>query len=212
MEILEQLGLALGLASLAGVNLYLTVLLAGTLVHFNLLHLADKYADLAALGHPWVIGVAGGLFLVEFFADKVPWVDSLWDSVHTFIRPVGGTLLALQAVGEMPPHVQVVAGLLAGGAALTTHTAKAGTRLLVNHSPEPVSNVALSVGEDAAVVGGSFLVLLLPVVAFFATLVLLTVLWLILPHLWRALRGSLAFLTGQWRAVAGGTVSPPPLP
>lgn len=204
MEILEQLGLALGLASLAGVNLYLTVLLAGTLVHFNLLHLADKYADLAALGHPWVIGVAGGMFLVEFFADKVPWVDSLWDSVHTFIRPVGGTLLALQAVGEMPPHVQVVAGLLAGGAALTTHTAKAGTRLLVNHSPEPVSNVALSVGEDAAVVGGSFLVLLLPVVAFFATVVLLVVLWLILPRLWRLLRGSLGFVKARWRELSQG--------
>jgi len=81
----------------------------------------------------------------------------------------------------------------------------------VNHSPEPVSNVALSVAEDAAVVGGSFLVLLLPVVAF-ATVLLLVVLWLILPRLWRALRGSLAFLTGQWRALAGSTASPPPLP
>lgn len=211
MEILEQLGLALGLASLAGVNLYLTVLLAGTLVHFNLLHLGDKYADLAALGHPWVIGVAGALFMVEFFADKVPWVDSLWDSVHTFIRPVGGTLLALQAVGEMPPQVQVVAGLLAGGAALTTHTAKAGTRLLVNHSPEPVSNVALSVGEDVAVVGGSFLVLLLPVVAFFVTVILLVVLWLVLPRLWRALRRSFSFLKSQWRALVGPQVTPPPL-
>jgi len=89
MEILEQLGLALGLASLAGVNLYLTVLLSGVLVHFNLLHLADKYQDLAALGHPWVIAVAGALFLVEFFADKVPWVDSLWDSVaRSFGRSV----------------------------------------------------------------------------------------------------------------------------
>ena len=209
MEILEQLGLALGLASLAGVNLYLTVLLSGVLVHFNLLHLADKYQDLAALGHPWVIAVAGALFLVEFFADKVPWVDSLWDGVHTFIRPVGGTLLALQAVGEMPPHVQVIAGLLAGGAALTTHTAKAGTRLLVNHSPEPVSNVALSVGEDAAVVGGSFLVLLLPVVAFFATILVLVALWLILPRLWRALRASAGFFRSQWRALSGAAVPPP---
>jgi hypothetical protein len=201
MQILEQLGLALGLASLAGVNLYLTVLLSGVMVHFNLLHLGDKYADLAALGHPWVIAVAGALFLVEFFADKVPWVDSLWDSVHTFIRPVGGTLLALQAVGEMPPHVQVVAGLLAGGAALTTHTAKAGTRLLANHSPEPVSNVALSVGEDVAVVGGSLMVMLVPVVAFFFFVIVLTVLWLVLPRLWRTLRGSFSLVRGKWRAL-----------
>lgn len=101
MHILEQLGLALGLASLAGLNLYLTVFLSGVLMHFNLLHLADQHQELAVLGHAWVIGVAGTLYLVEFFADKVPWLDSLWDTVHTLIRPAGGTLLALQTLGDM---------------------------------------------------------------------------------------------------------------
>lgn len=201
MQILQHLGLALGLASLAGLNLYLTVFIAGVLMHFNLLHLADQYHDLAALGHPWVIGVSGALYLVEFFADKVPWLDSLWDSIHTIIRPAGGTLVALQALGDMPPHVQVIAGLLAGGAALTTHTAKAGTRLLANHSPEPVSNVALSLGEDAAVVGGSALAFLTPVVALVVFTLVLVGLWLLLPRLFRLLRGSLRALSSKWRSL-----------
>src|SRR3569623_714836 len=102
MDILQELGVALGLASLAGINLYLTVLLAGLAIRFNLLHLATQYHSLEVLGHPAVIAVAGILYLMEFCADKVPWVDTLWDSVHTVIRPVGGTLLALQALGEMP--------------------------------------------------------------------------------------------------------------
>lgn len=190
MQILQHLGLALGLATLSGLNLYLTVFLAGILMHFNLLHLADQYQDLAALGHTWVITIAGGLYVVEFFADKVPWVDSLWDSVHTIVRPAGGTLLALQALGDMPPHMQVIAGLLAGGAALTTHTAKAGTRLLANHSPEPVSNVALSLSEDAAVVGGSALTFLMPVAALIVFAVVLAALWLFLPKLFRVLKTS----------------------
>ena len=208
MSILEQLGLALGLASLAGINLYLTVFLAGTLVHFNLLHLADKYQELAALGHPWVIGVAGALYLIEFFADKVPWLDSLWDGVHTFIRPVGGTLLALQALGDTAPHVQAIAGLLAGGAALTTHSAKAGTRLLANQSPEPASNVALSVTEDVAVVGGSFLALLHPVIALVVFAVLLVVLWVLLPKLYRLLCGTWQLL----RSKVGSLMSSNPEP
>jgi hypothetical protein len=209
MHILEQLGLALGLASLAGLNLYLTVFLSGVLMHFNLLHLADQHHELAVLGHPWVIGVAGALYLVEFFADKVPWLDSLWDTVHTLIRPAGGTLLALQTLGDMSPEIQVIAGLLAGGAALTTHATKAGTRLLANHSPEPVSNIALSVGEDAAVVGGSALAFLAPITAFFFFAALLVVLWLVLPRVWRAVRGSARFL---FRKMKAGAEANPSLP
>lgn len=209
MDILEQLGLALGLASLAGLNLYLTVFLAGVLMHFNLLHLADQHQELAALGHPWVIGVAGVLYLVEFFADKVPWVDSLWDTVHTLIRPAGGTLLALQALGDLAPEIQVIAGLLAGGAALTTHATKAGTRLLANHSPEPVSNIALSVGEDAAVVGGSALAFLAPVAALVVFAAALVVLWLVLPRVWRVLRGSARHI---FRRVKNGVEVNPSLP
>lgn len=203
MHILEHLGLALGLASLAGVNLYLTVLLTGLAVHFNLLQLADQYHDLATLGHPWVIGIAGVLYTVEFFADKVPWLDSLWDAIHTFIRPAGGVLLSFQALGDMPPHVQVIAALLAGGASLTTHTAKAGTRLAINHSPEPASNIVMSVAEDVAVGGGAVLIFSHPVVALLVFSLILAVLWILLPKLYRLLRRSFELIRCKWRSLRG---------
>ncbi len=191
MEILEQLGLALGLASLAGVNLYLTVLIAGLAIRFDWLHLAATHQSLEVLGHPWVLAVAGVFFVMEFIADKVPWVDSLWDSVHTVIRPVGGTLLALQVLGEMPPFAEVAAALVAGGAALTTHSAKAGSRLLINHSPEPFTNASMSLAENVGVTGGMALVLLSPVVAFAVFALILILLWLVLPGLARIIRSTL---------------------
>lgn len=191
MEIIEQLGVALGLASLAGVNLYLTVLITGLAIRYDWLQLSATYQHLDALSHPWVLAVAGVFFVMEFFADKVPWVDSLWDSVHTVIRPVGGTLLALQALGNLPPYAEVVAGLLAGSAALTTHSAKAGTRLLINHSPEPFTNTSMSLAEDVGVVGGMALVLMHPVAAFVVFACLLLGLWMIFPGLVRAIRSTL---------------------
>ncbi|CAN5754551.1 hypothetical protein BH11VER1_BH11VER1_41740 [soil metagenome] len=214
MQILEQLGLALGLATLAGVNLYLTVLLTGLAIRFDLLHLAEKYQSLEALGHPVVLVVAGVLFCLEFFADKVPWVDTLWDSVHTFIRPVGGVMLGLQALGDVPPYMQVVSALVAGGAALTTHSAKAGTRLLINHSPEPVSNIAMSVGEDVAVVGGVALTLLNPVVALIVFTLLLIAIWLIFPRLWRSGRATLWLIWHKLKmpGKSSGESKPAPLP
>lgn len=199
MQILEQLGLGLGLASLAGLNLYLTVFLTGMLVRFDVLHLAAKYQTLEVLGHDWVLIAAGVLYAVEFFADKVPWLDSLWDSVHTFIRPVGGTILAMQALGEMPAHMEVVGALLAGGAALTTHSAKAGTRLLANHSPEPASNIVLSIAEDILVVAGTLVMVLKPVIALCLFTAVLIVLWLLLPRLWRVLRRSFEIIRDKWR-------------
>lgn len=199
MQILEQLGLGLGLASLAGLNLYLTVFLTGMLVRFDVLHLAAKYQTLEVLGHDWVLIAAGVLYVVEFFADKVPWLDSLWDSVHTFIRPVGGTILAMQALGEMPAHMEVVGALLAGGAALTTHSAKAGTRLLANHSPEPASNIALSITEDILVAAGTLIMVLKPVIALCLFTAVLIVLWLLLPRLWRVLRRSFEIIRDKWR-------------
>ncbi len=117
-------------------------------------------------------------------------MDSLWDTVHTVIRPVGGTLLALQALGDMPAWMKVVAALLAGGASLTTHGAKAGTRLLINHSPEPVSNIAMSLAEDTAVVGGVVLTLMKPVLALMVFSAVLVLLWMIYPRLWRLIRST----------------------
>jgi len=180
MEILSTLGVALGFATLSGVNLYLTTFLAGLAIRFNWLDLANQYESLAVLAHPWIIGVAGILFIVEFFADKIQWVDSSWDAVHTFIRPIGGAMLALAALGELDPSMTVVAGLLSGGTSLITHATKAGSRLLINMSPEPVSNIVASVGEDGLVLGGLGLMAFAPGIAFFiflATVIL--ALWLL---------------------------------
>lgn len=179
METLSLLGVALGFATLSGINLYLTTFLAGLAVRFNWVNLADKYESLAILANPWIIGIAGVLFLVEFFADKIPWLDSSWDAVHTFIRPVGGTLLALAALGEMDPAVSVVAALLSGSTTLITHATKAGSRLLINMSPEPVSNAVASLGEDGLVLGGLGLMAFAPVLSFFVFLVVVIIaIWL----------------------------------
>lgn len=199
MDLLEQLGVALGLASLAGVNLYLTVLLTGVLVRFDWMHLAEKYHHLEVFGHPVVLAVAGVFFVMEFFADKIPWVDSLWDSVHTIIRPVGGTLVALQSLGEMEPWMQVTAGLVAGTAALTTHSAKAGTRLMINHSPEPFSNVAMSLSENIAVVAGSMFVLVKPLIALGVFAALIVLIWMVFPMLFRIIRTSLWLIWNKLR-------------
>lgn len=158
MDTLQSLAIALGLASLAGLNLYLTVFVTGLSIQQQWINVAQTHPDLAVLGHPAIIAVAGVLYFLEFFADKVPWVDSLWDTVHTAIRPVGGAFIAIRVLGQPDPVFDVIAALLGGGVALIVHSAKAGTRLVANHSPEPFSNIALSVTEDVAVLGGLALI------------------------------------------------------
>ncbi len=165
MEKLNLLGVALGLACLAGINLYLTVFATGLAIHFHWITLSPAYQSLEVLGDPVIITVAGVLYFLEFLADKIPWIDSAWDAVHTVIRPIGGALLAIQVLGHPSPTVTVIVALLAGGTSLVTHTAKAATRLASNTSPEPFSNIALSFGEDLAVLGGLALVHFNPLLA-----------------------------------------------
>jgi len=167
MTLLEQLGTALGLASLAGINLYLTVLVAGLAVRFNWLELASAHESLAVLADPWVISIAAVFFVIEFFADKVPWLDSLWDTIHTVIRPAGGIYLGLAVLGELNPALTVIAVMAAGGAALSTHGTKAGVRAILNLSPEPVSNSVASVTEDGLVLGGLGVIAFAPAIALF---------------------------------------------
>lgn len=162
---LDLLAVALGLAALAGINLYLTVFATGLAIHFHWITLSPAYQSLEVLGHPVIIIVAGVLYFLEFFADKIPWIDSAWDAVHTVIRPIGGALLAIQVLGHPSPALTVIVALLAGGTSLVTHTAKAATRLASNTSPEPFSNIALSFGEDLAVLGGLALVHFNPLLA-----------------------------------------------
>jgi len=171
VEKLDLLAVALGLAALAGINLYLTVFVTGLAIHFHWITLAPQYQSLEVLGNPWIITVAGILYSLEFFADKVPWIDSIWDAVHTIIRPIGGALLAIQVLGHPSPALTVIVALLAGGTSLVAHTAKAATRLATNASPEPFSNIGLSLGEDAAVLGGLALVHFNPVLALIIFLI-----------------------------------------
>lgn len=198
---IDQLGVALGLATLAGLNLYLTVLITGLAVRFQWVELSGSFGDLAALGHPWVIGVAGGLFLIEFFADKLPFVDSLWDVVHTAIRPAGGIALALAALGDMNPAATVIAVLLAGSAALSTHGTKSGLRAFLNLSPEPVSNSVASVTEDGLVLGGLGLIALSPVLAFFVFVGVVVLSAVVAVWLWKRIFGA---RRNRLAEVAGG--------
>lgn len=182
MDAVGILGLAASISLLSGWRLYLCVFAVGLAMHFHWIALPVQLHSLDVLANPWVIGVAGVGALAEFFADKVMWIDSLWDSVHTLIRPIGGALLSLAIVDPQSTAWQVVALLLGGGAALLTHGAKAGTRAAVNASPEPFSNIAVSSGEDVITTGLLVLVIAHPAIAatVAVVIVVLTVATLIL--------------------------------
>jgi hypothetical protein len=196
MNAVEILGIAASLSLLAGWRLYAAVLAAGLAVRFGGYALPPELAGLAVFGSPWVLGVAGIGTVAEFFADKVAWLDSIWDSVHTLVRPVGGALLALAVVSPDNAALSVVVFLLGGGAALAAHGAKAGTRAAINASPEPFSNIAVSVAEDGLTAAGLWLVAVHPewAAALAAVLLVMTaaLLWWasrLLGSVWRRLRG-----------------------
>ena len=153
LGIVEILGIAASMSLLAGWRLYLVVLATGIAMRGGAVPLPEHLEALRVLANPWVMGVAGVAALSEFVADKVAWFDSLWDTVHTVIRPLGGALVTLAIVDPGDPAAQVVAFLLGGGGALLAHGGKAGARAVVNTSPEPVSNIAVSSVEDIATVG-----------------------------------------------------------
>src|SRR5206468_1850728 len=178
-------------AALAGINLYLTVFVTGLAIHFHWITLAPQYQSLEVLGNPWIITIAGILYFLEFFADKIPWVDSIWDAVHTVIRPIGGALLAIQVLGHPSPAFTVIVGLLAGGTSLVAHTVKAATRLASNTSPEPFSNIGLSLGEDAAVLGGLALVHFNPVLALVIFLIGMAAFFYFAPKILRAMKAKI---------------------
>lgn len=172
MGIMEILGVAGSVSLLAGWRLYLCVFATGLAMRLGWIAAPEHLQSLAVLSNNWVLGISGVGMIAEFFADKVAWLDSLWDAVHTAIRPIGGALLALALVDASDPTWQVVTLLLGGGAALMTHGAKAGTRAVVNASPEPFSNVAVSTGEDVATGGLLFLALSNPIAAIFVAIII----------------------------------------
>ena len=181
MGIAEILGVAASVSLLAGWRLYLAVLATGLAMRFGALPLPEHLQSLQVLANPWVMGVAGFGAVMEFFADKVAWLDSAWDAIHGFVRPIGGALLALAVVDAGDPATQAIAFLLGGAGALVAHGGKAGARAMVNASPEPFSNVVVSTGEDLATAGLLALAFSYPVIAGGIALALLALAaWLLL--------------------------------
>src|ERR671920_373586 len=193
----------MGSAWTSGINLYATVAVLGLLQHYKLAHLPG---GLHVLDNWLVIGVALALYAVEFFADKIPYVDTVWDAVHTFIRVPAGAVLAAAATSELNPTVHVLAVLLGGGIALSSHGTKATVRAAANMSPEPVSNWVLSIVEDVVAVGGVVLSVVAPLVALTLVAAFLVLFFWLMPKVLRRVRRMVAsardFVTGRGRAGA----------
>jgi hypothetical protein len=200
METLNLLGSTMGLGLASGLNLYATVLTVGLGIRLGLITLNPELSGLEALASPYVLIAAGILFVVEFLADKIPWVDSIWDAIHTFIRPLGAAVVGATAIGAVNAETAIIAAL-AAGVSLSGHSAKAGTRLLANHSPEPFSNIALSLTEDVLVVFGSWLALAHPAIMLAIAVAFLIAFSWFAPKAFRLMRveylASLALLK-QW--------------
>jgi len=158
------------LAFASGLNVYATVAVLGLCAHY---HLVDLPPQFRAFDHPVIITAAIAMYAIEFVADKIPWFDSVWDAAHTIVRPIGGALIAANALGSASPLATALAALLGGSIAMTTHVTKAGTRAAANTSPEPFSNWVLSVTEDVVAVGISYAALNHPIAAAAAAIALL---------------------------------------
>ena len=201
MDAVGIIGLAASISLLSGWRLYLCVFATGLAMHTGWIALPQQLHSLDVLANWWVIGAAGVGALAEFFADKVMWVDSLWDTVHTLVRPVGGALLALAIVDPHDTKWQVIALLLGGGAALLTHGAKAGTRAAVNASPEPFSNWVASVGEDVTVFGSIWLMFNHPVIMLIVVVLFLAAAAWVAPKIYRLAKRGFHALRKKIRGV-----------
>lgn len=196
MDTVQSVALAAGLAWGSGLRLYAVLFAAGLLGRLGYLDLPQA---LQVLQHPWVLGASGVMLAIEFLADKIPLVDSLWDAAHSFIRIPAGAVLAAAALGEHDPALAVVAAILGGTIAAGTHAAKAGARALINTSPEPFSNITTSFGEEVLLAGGLYAAFTQPLLFLaFLLVFLIFIVWL-LPRLWRGVR----LLVQRLRALPG---------
>ncbi|MES2503201.1 MAG: DUF4126 domain-containing protein [Pseudomonadota bacterium] len=185
MDMISNLALAGGLSWASGLRLYLTVFMVGALARYNVINLP---ASLDILSNPIVLVVAGVLCVIEFLADKIPYVDSAWDSIQTFIRIPAGALLAMGAINTSDPLIATVTALLGGSLAGATHATKAGSRALINTSPEPVSNIAASFSEEGLLLTGGWLALMHPAVFIGLLLGFIVFMFWLLPKLWRGIK------------------------
>jgi hypothetical protein len=188
MNPVDTLGLVLGAGFSSGLNLYATIATLGLLERFHVIHLP---ASLEVLASPWVIGIALALYLIEFFADKIPYFDTTWDAIHTLIRPPAAAILAYASAGAAPPEWRWGAALLAGGVAFTSHGTKASARAAANAIPEPFSNWTLSFGEDMLAVWLSWMAAAHPRATIIVVTVLVLLAAFLLFHLFRFLRRAL---------------------
>jgi hypothetical protein len=182
VNILSTLGFAMGSAWLSGINLYATVFTLGLLQRF---HLVKLPGDLSRISDTWILAIAGGMYLIEFVADKIPAIDSTWDAIHTFIRIPAGAILAASAFAHFDPGVRIAALVIGGGVALGSHGTKATVRLAANTSPEPFSNIALSLCEDALTFGSTLLMAFHPIVILAAVIVFVTLSAWLVPKICR---------------------------
>jgi len=206
MDIAQTIALTMGVAWASGINLYAAILMLGVMGTTGNMALP---ADLQILTDPMVMGAAGFMYFVEFFTDKVPGIDTAWDGLSTFIRIPAGAILAAGVMGDVGPAAQLAAAIAGGTLTAGTHATKAGTRVLINTSPEPVSNWFASVGEDVAVILGLWTALAHPVL--FIMLLILFILFMIwaLPKLWRGIRKIFGFLR---RKPGNDEIEAPPSP
>jgi len=194
--IIKTIALTMGVAWASGINLYAAILVLGVLGSTGNITLPP---DLIILTDPLIIAAAGVMYAVEFFADKIPGVDNGWDTIHTFIRIPLGALLAAAAVGEVNPAVAIAAALLGGGLAASTHATKAGARILINTSPEPVTNWLASFGEDIAVIVGLWTALHYPFAFIIFLIVFILLLIWFLPKIWGGVRKIFGMLSNLFR-------------
>jgi hypothetical protein len=190
MDTIALLGSAAGLGFLAGIRLYFTVFALGLAIRLGWFEPNATMQQLNLLANTPVLLGSGALFIAEFFADKVPWFDTIWDSVHTFIRPIGAAALGITALGTFDPSMQVLVGLISGGVALTGHASKAATRVAVNHSPEPVSNWFLSFAEDLFVPFGLWVVIEHPVITGIFIVAFLILFFVLARAIWKLFRST----------------------
>jgi Domain of unknown function (DUF4126) len=212
MGTIEALSLAMGTAWTSGINLYATVAALGIASRAEMIQLPP---DLQVLGHPAVIAIACIMYSIEFFADKVPYVDSGWDALHTFIRVPAGAILAARSLGDMNPALELVAVLAGGSIALAAHGTKAATRLAINASPEPFSNWTASVAEDISVLGSIWLMFNHPVIMMILVLVFLALAVWLVPKIFRFIKRGFQALRDRMRGVKPdqpASTDPPALP
>lgn len=188
---IQHLALAGGLSWASGLRLYLTVFAVGILAKFGYIHLP---ASLDILSNPIILSVAGVLCVIEFLADKIPYVDSAWDSIQTFIRIPAGALLVMGAINSSDPMIATVTALLGGSLAGATHATKAGSRALINTSPEPISNITASLSEESMLVTGGWLVFAHPAVFIGLLCGFIVLLFWLLPKLWRSIKSVLGHI------------------